>query len=238
MVERYKGFVLVEAKMGPHILLIGNELWPVGGAGGGGLDTSLPSRAQVASTIRAGGASYLTEDHQTMQLQTTTWEGNSTAVADIERFRRAAPRRVAPQPEQRTHLLVANPLDDDVISLLGIMTRQQWSVYWCSSCAEAMEMLNTTVVPVVISECTLPDGTWFGLLDEVSNLPQPPRFIVASRLADDSLWSEALNLCAYDVLVKPFDAQEVVRVVNSALSSWLRGREGGAGHAAAFRAGC
>jgi len=169
-----------------------------------------------------------------MQVETTTWEIHSTAVADIERFRRAAPRRLAPQPEKRTHLLVANPLDDDIIALLGIMTRQQWSVYWCSSCAEAMEMLNATVVPVVISESTLPDGTWFGLLDKVNDLPEPPRFIVASRLADDSLWSEALNLCAYDVLVKPFEAQEVVRVVNAALSSWLQGRERRSAHEATF----
>jgi DNA-binding response OmpR family regulator len=35
-------------------------------------------------------------------------------------------------------------------------------------------------------------------------------------LADDYLWSEALNLGAYDVLAKPFDVEEVVRTVDAA----------------------
>jgi CheY-like chemotaxis protein len=39
--------------------------------------------------------------------------------------------------------------------------------------------------------------------------PDPPMLIVTSRLADDYLWAEALNLGAYDVLAKPFDASEV-----------------------------
>lgn len=160
-----------------------------------------------------------------MQSQNTTWESYSTAVAGIEEHPRAAPRRIRPESERRTHLLVANPLDDDIIALLGIMSRQQWSVQWCATCAEALEVMNRTVVPVVICERTLPDGTWHSLLAHTSVLAEAPRFIVTSRLADDYLWSEALNLCAYDVLAKPFNPGEVVRVINAALSSWLQGRE-------------
>ena len=40
--------------------------------------------------------------------------------------------------------------------------------------------------------------------------------IVTSRLADDRLWAEVLNLGGYDVLAKPFDASEVARVVGTA----------------------
>jgi hypothetical protein len=35
---------------------------------------------------------------------------------------------------------------------------------------------------------------------------------VTSRLADERLWAEALNLGAWDVLAKPFDADEVIRI--------------------------
>jgi len=51
------------------------------------------------------------------------------------------------------------------------------------------------------------------------SLPDPPFLVVTSRLADDRLWAEALNLGAYDVLAKPFDKTEVNRIVRSA---WLR----------------
>ena len=44
--------------------------------------------------------------------------------------------------------------------------------------------------------------------------------IVTSRLADEYLWAEALNLGAYDMLAKPFDASEVVRVLGSAWRHW------------------
>jgi FixJ family two-component response regulator len=44
--------------------------------------------------------------------------------------------------------------------------------------------------------------------------------IVASRLADDHLWAEALNLGAWDVLAKPFDRREVFRSVKSAWQHW------------------
>jgi FixJ family two-component response regulator len=40
--------------------------------------------------------------------------------------------------------------------------------------------------------------------------------IVTSGLADAHLWAEVLNLGGYDVLAKPFDDQEVQRVVAGA----------------------
>jgi FixJ family two-component response regulator len=47
-----------------------------------------------------------------------------------------------------------------------------------------------------------------------------PSLIVTSRLADDRLWAEALNLGAYDVLAKPFERLELVRSVSSAWLHW------------------
>jgi DNA-binding response OmpR family regulator len=63
------------------------------------------------------------------------------------------------------------------------------------------------------------------MLDQISLLPDPPLFIVASRLADERLWAEALNLGAWDVLAKPFVADEVTRIVDIARQHW-RDRHG------------
>ena len=46
--------------------------------------------------------------------------------------------------------------------------------------------------------------------------------IVTSRLADERLWAEALNLGAYDVLAKPFDRTEAMRVVAAAWRDVVR----------------
>jgi DNA-binding response OmpR family regulator len=58
------------------------------------------------------------------------------------------------------------------------------------------------------------------VLAHITPLPRPPFVIVTSRLADDELWSEALNLGAYDVLAKPFEATEVTRIVSLAWLHW------------------
>ena len=54
----------------------------------------------------------------------------------------------------------------------------------------------------------------------IQSLPNAPSLIVASRLADDRLWGEALNLGAWDVLAKPFDPTEVIRSLHSAWRRW------------------
>jgi CheY-like chemotaxis protein len=72
----------------------------------------------------------------------------------------------------------------------------------------------------VICERDLSPGTWIDMLKEGELLPNAPSFIVTSRLADDRLWAEALNLGAYDVLAKPFERLELVRSVSSAWLHW------------------
>ena len=60
------------------------------------------------------------------------------------------------------------------------------------------------------------------MLEQVTILPDPPSVIVTSRLADDRLWAEVLNLGAYDVLAKPFDRTEAIRAVGAAWRAWGR----------------
>jgi len=89
----------------------------------------------------------------------------------------------------------------------------------CPNLASALAALRKDRVPVVVCESDLQPGTWKEVLEELNALPDPPFLIVTSRLADDRLWAEVLNLGAYDVLAKPFDRTEVTRIVSSA---WLR----------------
>lgn len=74
-------------------------------------------------------------------------------------------------------------------------------------------------IPLVVCERDLSQGTWQDFLVQASLLANAPFFIVASRLADDYLWAEALNLGAHDVLAKPFDLFELTRSLSLA---WLR----------------
>jgi DNA-binding response OmpR family regulator len=52
-------------------------------------------------------------------------------------------------------------------------------------------------------------------LEHIGLYAEAPLLVVTSRLADAYLWSEVLNLGAYDVLAKPFNAREVTHVLTS-----------------------
>ncbi len=125
-------------------------------------------------------------------------------------------------------VLLISSQSEDQVSLRLIFDQSNWLLHSVSTCLEALTYLGDNDTAVVICERDLSDGDWKLLLDKFDNLPMPPSLIVTSRLADDELWSEVLNLGGYDVLAQPFDAQEVSRVV---FMAWHAQRRRGHGSA-------
>jgi len=119
-------------------------------------------------------------------------------------------------PLARQTILAVLPAGEDSTSLRTILAQSNWKVRLARTFRDARRALRT-LPGVVISERELPDGQrWQDLLLELQKMPCPPPLIVADRLADDRLWGEVLNLGAHDLLVKPFDAKEVVHVISAA----------------------
>jgi DNA-binding response OmpR family regulator len=80
-------------------------------------------------------------------------------------------------------------------------------------------------VPIVLCDRDLPDGSWLDILNQADSAAEPPLVIVASRLADERLWSEVLNLGAFDLIAKPFIDSDVLHVLKAAwLHAQARGR--------------
>jgi DNA-binding NtrC family response regulator len=125
-------------------------------------------------------------------------------------------------------VLSVSPNDEDCVSLERIFhesdrtvyTQSEWTVIASPTLASAFSVLQDVTVPIVFCESDMLPGTWREMLEHISLLPDPPLLIVTSRLADARLWAEALNLGAYDVLAKPFDATEVIRIVSVAWQHW------------------
>jgi DNA-binding NtrC family response regulator len=117
-------------------------------------------------------------------------------------------------------VLSVSPLAEDHFSLQAIFNRSRWELHRADCLASAHAILRSQEIGVVICERDLSPGTWVDMLEEGARLPNPPSLIVTSRLADDRLWAEALNLGAYDVLAKPFERMELVRSVSSAWLHW------------------
>ena len=132
-------------------------------------------------------------------------------------------RRLQAAPEVLVAALVVNPISSDRSALRAIFARSNWKWVLVQTIEKANSWLvASSPLPVVICERELPDGNWKRLYDQTEALPRPPRFIVSSRLADEYLWAEVLNVGAHDVLATPFDECEVSRVVEHAAESWRR----------------
>ncbi|QOY90051.1 response regulator [Paludibaculum fermentans] len=95
-----------------------------------------------------------------------------------------------------------------------------WVLRSRHSIASALAVLEGHPVPIVLSACELGSDTWREMLDALAAFSRPPLLIVISRLDDEGLWAEALNLGVYDLLVKPFDADEVGRILGQAWRRW------------------
>jgi DNA-binding response OmpR family regulator len=121
--------------------------------------------------------------------------------------------------------MVLHPVDEHLVKLLGILSRCHYKVEWSTDLADAVTLLSGSSVPLVICESSLVDGTWVDLMRHVSVLQSPPLIIVTARHANDELWIDVLNRGGYDVLVEPFEAREVARVVSVALDWWHETRQ-------------
>jgi DNA-binding response OmpR family regulator len=118
-----------------------------------------------------------------------------------------------PNPAEVLQVLLISSLSDNQGPLLHVFDQSNWLLHRVSTCREALTYLSDSDTAVVICERDLPDGDWKLVLNRFDSLPAPPNLIVTSRLANDELWAEVLNLGGYDVLAQPFDAQEVYHVV-------------------------
>jgi DNA-binding response OmpR family regulator len=112
--------------------------------------------------------------------------------------------------------LLVSPWSEDHEFLGETFIQQNWKLYGAQTLGSALALLRDQPVPVVITERDLQLGNWKDLLAGIQQLAPPPLLIIASRLADEYLWSEVLNLGGHDVLAKPFRAAELRWVLEGA----------------------
>ena len=122
--------------------------------------------------------------------------------------------------EVRATLVAVFGQDEDRLSLEPILRPFEWEVIWTRTCAEAVAAVRRTAAPIIVCDERFADGEWKELWNELRKNACPPEFILASRLADERLWAELLNLGGYNLLTKPFRPEEVIRTIHGAFTDW------------------
>jgi DNA-binding NtrC family response regulator len=129
--------------------------------------------------------------------------------------------KVVPMPDELWVLLVYYE-EDPVRGMERILLDQEISTRRVCNCSEAKAVLRGSAAPVLIlTDTSLPDGTWADVLEAASTAPTTAPVIVVSRLADIELYLDVLESGAYDFVVPPLSSADLAHIVGGAL---LKGR--------------
>jgi two-component system chemotaxis response regulator CheY len=125
------------------------------------------------------------------------------------------------QPKITTMLIMAR---ERRLPLLEALESCAIDVLPVCDCNEGRRMLETQPqVQVVLTDAALPDGDWLGVLQIVAQAGANIEVVVCSRLGDHKLWIDVLEQGAYDVLVEPYQHEEILRIVEAAAArSYMR----------------
>lgn len=113
-------------------------------------------------------------------------------------------------------ILSISRASEDHDSLRHILSEPAWLMTAAFSCQQAIACLCRDRVGVIVCDCHLPDGSWRDILSHIAELTEPSAVVVTSGAFGANFRAEVRGLGGYDVLSKPFQAEEVNRVVNGA----------------------
>jgi len=130
--------------------------------------------------------------------------------------RAAAPGAEEASMENAVTALVVMPQERRSV-LLDHLCSIRAHVLTASSCGEAAELLrDDPAVRVVLTDLSLPDGSWFDVLNRVGDLNTSAEVVVCARVADERLWTQVLEAGGFDILVEPYQEREVQRILSAA----------------------
>ncbi len=123
--------------------------------------------------------------------------------------------------QPKRHLLFV----DDEPRILDAIRRSlrgagsEWSLSFANSVEEALRLLRSEEIDVVITDITMPGRDGFDLLREVLTCPHLSRIpvLVLTGLADDGLKRRALDAGAFDLIGKPIQREDLIARVRSVL---------------------
>ncbi len=106
--------------------------------------------------------------------------------------------------------------DDRRPVLLEQLEKSGTEVLSVCNCDQARRVLQTRPVQVVLTDVALSDGNWWSVLEDIAQSHTNAELILCTGIAEPTLWCDALDRGAYDLLVEPYEREEVERIVKGA----------------------
>lgn len=116
----------------------------------------------------------------------------------------------------KSRILFVSGRHDDAQQISHMLAKMPVAIDHAADLQHARAQLRQDEYDVILTEAALPDGNWVDALHLARECPQDLEVIVTDPHADARLWSQALNLGAYDLITQPFYAPEVRRILHNA----------------------
>lgn len=115
-------------------------------------------------------------------------------------------------------LLVSSNGDHPTIERMFSHTR--WHLFTCDRIADAVSVIHSRPIGVVICRDTVADGSWEDLVSRINIDLNAPKVIVASEEPSTKLWNSVVQAGADYVLGIPFSSFDVLRSIGDAWHRW------------------
>lgn len=98
----------------------------------------------------------------------------------------------------------------------SLVESERIRIYHAAGLDDALSKLKLTRSRVLLTNTNFRGGDWRDALELSHRVRPPAAVVVASHIADDQLWLGVFERGAYDLIVKPFQAEELCRVLQNA----------------------
>lgn len=112
-------------------------------------------------------------------------------------------------------------VDDERMIRLGIKTMLErrfmdFKIYLASEGVEALEVLRSNQINIVITDIKMPRMDGIQLIEEMQQMETTPLVVILSGYDDFSYAKQAIKYKVMDYLLKPVDRNELFQIMNSA----------------------
>jgi DNA-binding NtrC family response regulator len=110
-------------------------------------------------------------------------------------------------------------VDDEfgVLQSFKMVLKDQFDVLLAATGSEALKLFNKNDVDLILLDILLPDGNGIDLLEKFKELDAALEIIMITAVKDIQTAVKAIRLGAYDYILKPFDVEDVLKIIRRAL---------------------
>jgi DNA-binding response OmpR family regulator len=99
---------------------------------------------------------------------------------------------------------------------LALLDSAQIHIHHSTTLDDAEGRLQATRSQILLTDVWFERGSWKDALRMAARLPLRTVVVLVSHIADERLWLDALECGAYDLILKPFHAEEMRRILENA----------------------